>query len=212
MILDLTLIGLAITLEPVPIVAFILILSGQLGVRKGLIFILAWLAILVAVLAAVLLLTGGKPPKTHSTPSTAALAVKVALGVGLILYGVHRRRRHHPRTLPRWFAGLDSAAWWIAAGLAVILQPWALVAAGAATVVEAKLPHVTSYLALMYFCLLSTGSLLTIELYATFAPESAAARLGRLRTWMSGHLDQIVVIVSLLIGFWLVGKGIYQLA
>jgi len=39
-VLDLLLIGLAITLEPFPITAFILILSAQKGTLKGLAFIL----------------------------------------------------------------------------------------------------------------------------------------------------------------------------
>jgi len=62
MVLDLVLIGLAIALEPFPITAFILILSAEKGTRKGLAFILGWLACLVVVIAAVLLTTGGNPP------------------------------------------------------------------------------------------------------------------------------------------------------
>ena len=61
MVLDLVLIGLAITLEPFPLSAFVLILGSQRGTIKGLAFILGWLACLVAVIAAVVLATGGKP-------------------------------------------------------------------------------------------------------------------------------------------------------
>ncbi|MEY9964224.1 hypothetical protein ABIA33_002266 [Streptacidiphilus sp. MAP12-16] len=212
MIFDLVLLGLAITLEPVPITAFILLVSGDRGVRKGLAFILAWLAGLVAVLAGVLSLTGGKPPHQHTSPSTTALAVKLAVGVGLLLYGNHRRHRAgRPHKTPAWLARVDRASSWTAAGLAVLVQPWALVAAGGATVVDAKISSIESYLMLVFFCLLSSASLLAIELYATFAPSAAQARLARLRTWMDDHQDQAVVALSLLVGFWLVGKSIYQL-
>lgn len=98
-----------------------------------------------------------------------------------------------------------------AAGLAVLLQPWALVAAGAATVVEAKLSSVASYLALVLFCVLASASLLAMELYATFSPTSAETTLARLRAWMVDHQDQAIVSLSLLLGLWLVGKSIYQL-
>lgn len=212
MILDLVLIGLVITLEPVPITAFILLVSGERGVRKGLVFILAWLAGLVLVVGAVLSLTGGDPPHRHSTPSTAALAIKLAIGVGLIAYGNHRRRRlGRPRKAPGWLTRLDRASLWTAAGLAVLVQPWALIAAGAATVAEAKVSSLASYLALMSFCLLCSASLLAMELYVTFAPSAAKARLAKLRSWMETHEDQAVVILSLLLGFWLAGKSIYQL-
>ncbi|MFF7645215.1 hypothetical protein [Streptomyces canus] len=46
----------------------------------------------MAVLAAVLLTTGGKPPAPHSAPSTAASAVKLAIGVALVGYGWYRHR------------------------------------------------------------------------------------------------------------------------
>ena len=101
MVLDLLLIGLAITLEPFPVTAFILILSARKGIIKGLAFILGWLACLVAVIAGVVLVTGDQPPKPNTAPSTAAVAVKLALGVVLILFAVRQqRRRGRPRKSP----------------------------------------------------------------------------------------------------------------
>ena len=90
MVLDLIVIGLAIALEPLTLVAFILILSADKGVLKGLAFIFAWLACLVAVIAAVVLLTGGKPPAPKTGSSTAALVIKAASGALLIWVGLRR--------------------------------------------------------------------------------------------------------------------------
>ena len=42
MTLDLILIGLAITLEPIPLMAFILILASERGVRKAAGFLFGW--------------------------------------------------------------------------------------------------------------------------------------------------------------------------
>ena len=53
MVLNLLLIGLAITLEPFPLTAFILVLTAEKGIWKGLAFILGWVACLVVVIAAV---------------------------------------------------------------------------------------------------------------------------------------------------------------
>jgi threonine/homoserine/homoserine lactone efflux protein len=211
-VLDLLLIGLAITLEPFPVTAFILILSAEQGTRKGLAFILGWLACLIVVIAAVVLVTGGNPPRPSTAPSTAALAVKLALGVVLILFAVRQwRRMGRPRKPPTWMARLDRLSLWAAAGLAAFLQPWALVAAGAATVTQAKLSGAVDYLVLMLFVLLATASFLYLELYAAFAPAAAGARLERLRKWLDTHRDQVIIILSLLLGFWLAGKSIYLL-
>ena len=209
MVLDLLLIGLGITLEPFPLTAFILMLSAEKGTRKGLAFLLGWLACLVAVIAAVILTTGNSPPKPQTAPSTAALAVKLALGVVLILLAMRRRRQMgRPRKPPAWMAHLDRLSLWSAAGLAVFLQPWVLVAAGATTVIGAKLSTAGSYLALVFFCLLATSSFLYLELYATFASAKAGVRLARLRAWLDSHQDQVVIAVFLLLGLWLAAESI----
>ena len=144
MLLDLLLIGLGITLEPFPLTAFILLLGAEKGTWKGLTFILGWLACLVAVIAAVIVSTGNHPPEPQTVPSDAALAVKLAAGVALILVAVHRRRRmSRPRKPPAWTARLDRLSLWGAAGLAAFLQPWTLVAVGAA---DARLERMRGWL------------------------------------------------------------------
>jgi len=209
-VLDLMIIGLAITLEPLTIVAFILILGAQQGIRKGLAFILGWTACLVAVIAVVVLITGGKPPEPHTAPSTAALVAKALLGALLIWVGLRQRRRMgRPRKQPGWMARLDHLSPWTAAGLGIFLQPWTLVAAGAATVVQAKLSTAGDWLALVFFCLLATSSFLVMELYAAFAPVAAGERLENVHKWIDTHQDQAIVVGALVVGAWLLGNSIY---
>jgi threonine/homoserine/homoserine lactone efflux protein len=211
-VLNLLLIGLAITLEPFPLTAFILVLSAEKGIWKGLAFILGWLACLLVVIAAVIAATGNNPPKPQTVPSDAALAVKLAIGVVLIALALRKRRQMgRPRKPASWMAKLDRLSLLSAAGLAAFLQPWTLVAAGAATILEAKLSTADSFLALIFFCLLATSSFLYLEVYATFAGARAEARLGQLREWLNSHQDQVVIGVFLLIGLWFAGNSIYLL-
>ncbi len=93
MILDLFLIGLVVTLEPIPLTAMILLLASERGLLKGLGYTLGWLLTLVLIVAVTVLITGGKPLIPHSSPSTAALAVKLACGVVLVLVAVRRQAR-----------------------------------------------------------------------------------------------------------------------
>jgi hypothetical protein len=210
MVLNLVIIGIAITLEPLTLVAFILILSAQRGILKGLAFIVGWTACLVAVIAAVVLVTGGNPPRPQTAPSTAALVVKALLGGVLIWLGLRQRRRMGlPRKQPGWMARLDHLSLWAAAGLGVFLQPWTLVAAGAATVVQAKLSNAGDWLALVFFCLLATSSFLVMELYAAFAPAAAEARFDQMHRWIDTHRDQAIVVGALVVGSWLLGSSIY---
>jgi hypothetical protein len=212
-ILDLLLIGLVITLEPIPLTAFILILLSKGGTRKGAAFIFGWLLSLAIVVAVTVLVTGNKPPKANTTPSLAALAVKIAIGVALMLIAVRQRRRmsnpRPPKKPPKWQTGLDSMSPWFAMGLAPLTQPWGLVAAGVAVIVEAKLTSWESYVALFLFCVVATGLYIALELYAGFRPEKAQAFLASIRRWIDTHKDQVIIVISLVLGLWLVGKSIY---
>jgi hypothetical protein len=155
-ILDLIFIGLAITLEPVPLTAFILVLASERGVRKGAAFVLGWLLSLAVVIALTVLATDDTPPAPSTAPSLVVLAVKIAIGVGLLLVALRQYRRmgkpKKPRKTPRWQLGIDKMSPLYAVGLAALVQPWPLVAAGAATIVEAKLSSLADYGSLALFC------------------------------------------------------------
>lgn len=75
MTLDFVVIGLAITLEPVPLTAFLVVLASERGVRKGAAFVFGWLVYLAVVIALTVLATGDKPPEPKTAPSAAVLAV-----------------------------------------------------------------------------------------------------------------------------------------
>ena len=213
MILDLLLIALVITLEPIPLTAFILILLSKDGTRKGAAFIFGWLLSLAVVVTLTVLVTGNKPPKPNTAPSLAALAVKIAIGVALVLIAVRQRRRmgkpRPPKKPPKWQTGLDNMSALYALALAPLTQPWGLVAAGVAVITEAKLTSWQSYIALFLFCLVATALYIALEVYAGFRPEHAQEFLGRIRTWIDTHTDQVIIVVSLVLGLWLVGKSIY---
>jgi threonine/homoserine/homoserine lactone efflux protein len=211
--LDLLLIGLAITLEPIPLTAFILILASKGGVRKGTAFIFGWLLSLAIVMAGTVLVTGNKPPKSSTAPSLAALAVKIAIGVVLVLIAARQWRNmgkpKKPKKTPKWQTGIDNMSPWYAMGLAPLTQPWGLVAAGVATIMEAKLSSWQSYVALFLFCLVATAIYLAMDIYAAVRPEKCQAFLASVRRWIDSHTDQVIIVLSLVLGFWLVGKSIY---
>ncbi|MFE5793257.1 GAP family protein [Streptomyces sp. NPDC056503] len=218
MALDLLLIGLAITLFPLPVMAFVLVLASPRGVRKGLVFILAWVACLVLVITLVLLLTGGTPPAPRSPPSATALWISLLIGAGLVGYGVRRWRRVRsgaiaPKAAEESPASAHKgASLWSAAALAVLLQPWGMVGAAAATVVQADLSEAGSVVALAAFCLVATSSLLAMELSMVFAPERSGNALMELHRWLRRHKEPAIIGLCLLLGLWLVSRSLYQLA
>ena len=65
---------------------------------------------------------------------------------------------------------------------------------------------------LVGFGLIATGVYLVMEIYAGFRPEECRAFLLRMRAWIGAHTDQVIIVVSLALGFWLIGKSSYYLA
>jgi threonine/homoserine/homoserine lactone efflux protein len=214
-VLNLLLIGLVITLEPIPLTAFILVLASRGGVRKGAAFIFGWLLSLALVIAFTVLVTGNNPPKPSTAPSLAALAAKLVLGVWLTVIAIRHYRKlgkpKPPKKPPRWQTGIDNMSPWYAIALGPLTQPWVLVAAGVTVIVEAKLASWQTYLTLALFCVIATSAFLAMEIYAGFRPEPAQQFLTRLRQWIDTHTDQVIIIVSLALGFWLVGNSIYYI-
>ena len=213
MILDLVLIGAAIALDPLPLTAFLVVLPSKRGVRKGAAFVFGWLVSLAIVVTVAVLATGNNPPQPNTAPSLASLAVKIALGVVLVVIAVrHIRARSKPKPPkkpPKWQEHVDSMSPWFALVLAPTLQPWVLISAGAATVVEAKLSSWESFLALFLYCVLASSSYLAMQIYAMVRPSQSQQMLARFRAWIDAHTDQAIIGGSLIIGLYLIAKDIY---
>lgn len=213
MMFDLLLIGLAIALEPLPVSAYLLVLATDRGTAKGLGFTLGWVVTLVGVVVLTMTVTGGKPLVPRSAPSTAALLAKIALGVLLVAFAWKtRRQRERPQREPRWMAKLDSINFFTAASLGFLLQPWPLVAAGAVTATGADLSHPATILVLLGFCVVASSSYLVMQTYVVRYPDNARARLDGLSTWISVHREQVVLVLSVSVGLWLIAASAYRLA
>ncbi len=213
MVLNLLLIGLAIALDPLPLTSFVVVLPSKRGVLKGAAFLFGWLVSLAIVVAVTVVATGNNPPEPNTVPSLASLAVKIAIGTLLVWLAIRQRRRMQgpkkPKKPPKWQEHVDNMSPWFALGLAPALQPWTLIAAGAATVLEAKLSSGESFLALIGFCVLGSASYIAMEIYAGFWPDQSQVFLARFRAWMEAHTDRVIIIGCLLLGFWLIASSIY---
>lgn len=211
MVFNLLLIGIVVALEPLPLTGYIIVLDSKGGARKGAAFIFGWMLSLAAVLALTLLVTGNRPPKPATAPSVAILAVKIAIGVGLVAVAIRQRRRQgrpkKPKPPPKWQSGVDKMSPWFAMLLAVLLQPWGLVAAGVATVTEAHLSSWQSWIALVAFCIVGTSSYIAMELYALLRPAKTSAMLKSIRAWIVAHTDQAIFYGALGLGLWLIGNS-----
>ena len=214
MIIDLILIGAAIALEPIPLTGYILLRSTQGGNWKGYGFILGWILTLALIVVLTMALTGGKPLKKESAPSTAILVIKILLGCGLLVLAWRQsaRRGRSTRATPSWMVKLDRVNFAGALGASFLLQPWLLVAAGAVTTTAADLSKPTTVAVLIGSCILATSTYLVMQAYGVISPERARSRLDGFRQFLTDHRDQVIILLCVVIGFWLIGKSAYTLA
>jgi len=213
MTFELVLIALCCALEPLPLTGYILTLSTAGGRRNGIAFIASWLLTLGLVIAITLGITGGKPPAPSTAPSDAVLAVKIALGVILIVFALqYRRRPEKAHEDPSWMKRMDKMSPGSAMVLAFLLQPWGLVAAAAVSLTAADSSKSSDVTSIAAFVFLATLPYLIMQGYVIFAPEAARARLDGLREWINTHRKAMIIYLSLIIGLMLIGKGIASLA
>ena len=86
----LLLVALGVTLEPLPIVAFILLLSAERGIVKGLGFILGWVACLVVVIGGVIFFLGWEAARAEVATDDGRAYCEVSSGSDF------NRGRHSP--------------------------------------------------------------------------------------------------------------------
>ena len=209
--------AVAVTLSPVPIMAVILALFGQHPRQNGLSFLVGWVAGLAAL--AVLLLFFVDLGKMQFTANWTPVVATVKLWLGLfffVLAAVQWRRR--PRAgeaqpLPAWTARLENFSpgqtLLVAIGLCVInpknltLTLAILLALG-----EADLPAWQAVLGLAVFVVLGSLTIAVPVFYRIVAGAEADSRLARSKVWLQEHSSTVMVVVFLLLGALLFGRGL----
>ena len=210
---EVLLLGVIVTIEPLPIIGFITVQSTPGGVRKGTGFILGWVACLAALFVATANLLGNRHTNPSSSSGAAVSIAYLLAGLLLLLGGI--RRHNHPKLgptkQPGWLKKVDDIGFWGAVLLGVLLQPWPLVAAGAAKLSQ----HATSTLSLVInlvaFGVLCTLSLLVLEGLAIRSPEATQQRLNQLRGWIENHRNGCITALMIVIGVWAMFQGTYGL-
>ena len=214
-IITLIIIAVAIALDPLPLVPFILLLTSKRGVRKGAAFLVGWLVSLSAIVVLTIVATGNTPPEHGSAPAWVALMAKLLIGVVLLIIGLRKwrtmARPKRPKAPPKWQQGIDDMSLWFAAALAPITQPWGLIAAGVTTVLEVQVGSASSVLALVMFVLVASSSYIVLEVGAAVRPERAQRVATAMRAWIESHTDRAIAVGGTAIGAFLVASSAYQL-
>ena len=210
--------AVGVALSPLPIVAVVLMLVTVRAKVNGPAFIFGWVVGLAVIGVIVLGLVGPADTTDDSgTPSTWISALKLALGLLLVLVAV-RQWRGRPSAeddvpTPKWMGAIEQFTPVKAVGAGVVLSganPKNLllaVAAGAA-IGQTGIPGSEQAVAYGVFVLVGTvGVAAPVVIYFAMGDRSRTV-LERLKGWMIHNNAVVMAVLCLVIGAKLVGDAI----
>lgn len=210
--------AITIAISPVPIIAAILMLMSPRPKPLGLGFLLGWIAGICVATGIFTLLAGVIPEPGDSVgPKPITGTIQLLFGLALLFMALKQwRSRPQPgqeAELPKWMAAIDTMKPPAAIGLGFLLaavNPKNLLVAGAAGMAfgRAGLGGGQVVLAVGIFTLIAALSVLVPVLLYLVAPAKAAGVLENVRTWLTANNAVIMMVVMLVLGTQLLGKGL----
>ncbi|GAA3099771.1 GAP family protein [Streptomyces echinatus] len=211
--------GLAagVAVSPLPIIAVILILATPRGRSNGLLFTVGWILGLSVLGAVMLAVASPAGASSHNHPATWVGALKLALGLFLVVFGArlwHRRPKDPSEArLPKWMGAIDRLTPVKVFGLGLALAALnaknapLTIAAGAA-IGSAGLPAGQQIASLAVFVLVaSLGLLAPLGVYL-LGGERAKTTLGNWKDWAAQHNVAVMAVLFFVLGLKLLGDGI----
>jgi hypothetical protein len=216
--------AVGVALSPLPIIAVVLMLTGQRAKANGPAFILGWLVGLGIVGAIVLAIAGPSGASKSGSPATWVSWVKIVLGVLLLLVAI-RQFRGRPRGAdgegepqpPKWMAKINTIKPVATLGLAVVLaganpKNLLLIIAAGAAIAQTGISGGEQAIAYAVFALVGTLGVGTpVVIYFALGARSEKL-LAELKDWMSQHNAVIMAVLCFVIAAKLIGDGIGGLA
>jgi hypothetical protein len=213
--------AIGIAISPLAIVAVILILTTPQARTNGPAFLGGWLLALAVVGGVALVATDAADSADSSGPRTIVALVKIGLGV-VLFFLAWRGFRNRPKPgedapLPKWMAALDrfTPVRSLAVGAlfgGVKPKNLILAAAAAAGIAGSGLGGAQQVVVLLLMILLASIAIIVpVTVYFLLGAEKAARVLDGWKTWLQANNSTVMIVLFVVFGVVLVGKGIGEL-
>jgi hypothetical protein len=209
--------AIGIAISPLPIIAVILMLTTPKARTNGPAFLAGWLLGLVVVAGVVLVVTDAAGAASSSGSSRLVSAIILALGVVLLVLA-WRRYKGRPgpgeeAPAPKWMTALDGFTATRSLSVGALLsgvkpKNLILAAAAAASIAQSGLAGPQQVVVLLVLLLVgSVGIIVPVAVYFAMG-DRAEPLLDGWKTWLSANNATVMIVLFLVFGVVLLGKGI----
>jgi len=213
--------AIGIAISPLPIIAIILMLITPKARSNGLAFLGGWMLGLAVVGTVVLIVADTAGIATSSGPSRTVSLIKLVLGL-LLLVVAWRQFGKRPKPgaeapLPKWMRALDSFTPTRSLAIGALLsgvnpKNFILNATAAAGIAQAGLAGAQQAVVLIVLVIVgSLGIIAPVGVYFAMG-DKAAPVLGGWKTWLAANNATVMMVLFLVFGVTLIGKGISGLS
>jgi hypothetical protein len=209
--------GLGIALNPIAIIAGILILRSAKARVNSLTFAVGWIfgLALLEILSTLLIQAqaGAERGAVVDLPAVIWIGAGVVLLIAAILAFRGRALPGNEPEPPRWLRVVDRAGPFHTLGIGlflatVSLKNLALLAAAGSVIGQANLEFLELALTIAAFLVISSLGILVPLLVRLFGGAEADARLAQWGDWLTRHMGRITAVVLVLLGAYLLARGI----
>jgi hypothetical protein len=213
--------AIGIAISPLPIIAIILILTTSKARTNGLAFLGGWVLGLAVVGVIVLVVADSAGAATSGDTSTIVSTLKLVLGL-LLLFLAWRKFQKRPRPgeetpMPKWMRALDDFTPGRCLAMGALLsgpKPKNLIlnAAAAAGIAQSGIGGFQQAVVLIVLIIVgSLGIIAPVGVYFAMGDRSAKV-LGGWKTWLAANNATVMIVLFVVFGVTLIGKGISGLS
>ena len=220
LLLQLTPLALAAALQPLQVIALVVILQSERGTANGLAYVGGMSAFRVVLALVMTVLVSSLEAVIESTGGNFDLVVGTVLVVlGLVMGGFALRRGLSPGGKDEDASLLDrldaaGPAQAVLAGasfLALDPRDWLIDLAAIDLIAEADLIGTSSVLAYLFYLLLAQSLVLIPLIVSLLSPQRSQDMLGSFSSWMRRHERAIEVVVAAVFGLLILFAGLEYL-
>lgn len=215
---DLLILGVAIAISPLSIVAVILMATSGKGRTNGTAFLIGcytWGVVFVGALVLLGRSSGADDP--DSGPHITIDIIEVVLGVAMLLLAVRQWRSRSSDEPPKWMARLDGLSMVKAFAVGIVLAGPAspkdlpLLVAASGRISQAVLPVGEVVAVILIFGVIGVTAIAVPWLVSVVSPQNVEVRLSGMRAWLVTNHAVIMTVLFVILGFKLIGSGIADL-